>query len=33
MNGRLKDGNGKGLVFDIQHFCLDDGPGIRTTVF
>ena len=22
-----------GLVFDIQHFCLDDGPGIRTTVF
>ena len=33
MYGRLKDGNGKGLVFDIQHFCLDDGPGIRTTVF
>ena len=24
---------GAGLVFDIQHFCLDDGPGIRTTVF
>lgn len=23
----------KGMVFDIQHFCLDDGPGIRTTVF
>ena len=23
----------EGLVFDIQHFCLDDGPGIRTTVF
>lgn len=22
-----------GTVFDIQHFCLDDGPGIRTTVF
>jgi pyruvate formate lyase activating enzyme len=22
-----------GLIFDIQHFCLDDGPGIRTTVF
>ena len=20
-------------VFNIQHFCLDDGPGIRTTVF
>lgn len=23
----------KGVIFDIQHFCLDDGPGIRTTVF
>lgn len=22
-----------GLVFDIQHFCTHDGPGIRTTVF
>ncbi len=22
-----------GTVFDIQHFCVDDGPGIRTTVF
>lgn len=22
-----------GHIFDIQHFCLDDGPGIRTTVF
>ena len=22
-----------GLVFDIQHFCVHDGPGIRTTVF
>ena len=22
-----------GMVFDIQHFCVDDGPGIRTTVF
>lgn len=21
------------MIFDIQHFCLDDGPGIRTTVF
>ena len=20
-------------LFDIQHFCVDDGPGIRTTVF
>ncbi|MBQ9085214.1 MAG: glycyl-radical enzyme activating protein [Clostridia bacterium] len=23
----------KRIVFDIQHFCLNDGPGIRTTVF
>ena len=23
----------KGKVFDIQRFCLHDGPGIRTTVF
>lgn len=23
----------KGIVFDIQKFCLNDGPGIRTTVF
>jgi len=22
-----------GRVFDIQHFCVSDGPGIRTTVF
>jgi pyruvate formate lyase activating enzyme len=22
-----------GIVFDIQHFSTDDGPGIRTTVF
>jgi pyruvate formate lyase activating enzyme len=22
-----------GLIFDIQRFCLHDGPGIRTTVF
>ncbi|MBI4831295.1 MAG: glycyl-radical enzyme activating protein [Candidatus Lindowbacteria bacterium] len=22
-----------GLVFDVQHYSLDDGPGIRTTVF
>lgn len=20
-------------VFNVQHFCLDDGPGIRTTIF
>ncbi|MCR1899124.1 glycyl-radical enzyme activating protein [Irregularibacter muris] len=23
----------KGTVFDIQRFCINDGPGIRTTVF
>ena len=23
----------KGRIFDIQRFCLHDGPGIRTTVF
>lgn len=23
----------KGWIFDVQHFCVDDGPGIRTTVF
>lgn len=23
----------KGMIFDIQSFSLDDGPGIRTTVF
>jgi pyruvate formate lyase activating enzyme len=26
-------GDTKGLVINIQHFCTDDGPGIRTTVF
>lgn len=25
--------NRKGLMFNIQRFCLQDGPGIRTTVF
>ena len=23
----------KGVIFNIQHFCIHDGPGIRTTVF
>lgn len=23
----------KGLIFDIQRYCVHDGPGIRTTVF
>lgn len=25
--------NMKGIVFDISRYCLDDGPGIRTTVY
>lgn len=25
--------NGSAVIFDIQRFCLHDGPGIRTTVF
>jgi pyruvate formate lyase activating enzyme len=25
--------NIKGIVFNIQRFCVDDGPGIRTSVF
>lgn len=27
------DKNVLGMVSDIQRFCIDDGPGIRTTVF
>ena len=23
----------KGTIFNIQKFCVNDGPGIRTTVF
>lgn len=23
----------KGIIFNIQHYCYDDGPGVRTTVF
>ncbi len=23
----------KGIIFNVQHFCTDDGPGIRSTVF
>lgn len=25
--------NGTGLIFNIQRYCIHDGPGIRTTVF
>lgn len=27
------DNGGKGLIFNIQRFSVNDGPGIRTTVF
>ena len=23
----------KGIVFDIQHYCIHDGPGIRANIF
>jgi len=23
----------RGMIFDIQHFCLHDGPGVRSTIF
>ena len=33
-NKRIHDlENAKGFVFDIQHYSIHDGPGIRTTVF
>lgn len=28
-----KSGPPKSLIFDVQRFCLHDGPGIRTTIF
>jgi glycyl-radical enzyme activating protein family len=28
-----ENANTKALVYDIQRFCLHDGPGVRTTVF
>ena len=30
---RSPSGAPMGLVLNIQHFCINDGPGIRTTVF
>ncbi len=34
MSKRIHDlENVKGFVFDIQHYAIHDGPGIRTTVF
>lgn len=29
----MRDCNKKGWVFDLQHYSIHDGPGIRTTVF
>ena len=29
----MKKTQSKGVIFDIQHYSLHDGPGIRTTVF
>jgi pyruvate formate lyase activating enzyme len=33
MSGSGGSGNPQGVVFDIQRFCIEDGPGIRTSVF
>lgn len=33
MNTAERKNEIKGLIFDIQRFCIHDGPGIRTTVF
>lgn len=30
---RRKDMKESGIVFNIQHYCVHDGPGIRTNVF
>ena len=29
---QVDDGH-KGIIFNIQRFCVNDGPGIRTLVF
>jgi len=31
--GKSESVKDKGMIFNIQHFSLDDGPGIRTVVF
>ena len=33
MDSGLKANGGQGSIFNIQRFCVHDGPGIRTTVF
>jgi pyruvate formate lyase activating enzyme len=30
---KIEGGDVKGRIFNIQYFCVHDGPGIRTTVF
>ncbi|MHA2055973.1 MAG: 4Fe-4S cluster-binding domain-containing protein, partial [Candidatus Hodarchaeales archaeon] len=25
--------NSSGIIFDVKHFAVHDGPGIRTTIF
>ncbi len=29
----MKEENTRGVIFNIQHYSIHDGPGIRTTVF
>ena len=33
LDTHIKDGRLMGLIADIQHYSIQDGPGIRTTVF
>ncbi len=33
MSSTLRPVSAKGVVFDIQRFCIEDGPGIRTSIF
>jgi len=33
MSGSAATETQQGMVFDIQRFCIEDGPGIRTAVF
>lgn len=30
---QIKDNSLKGMIFDVQHMSIKDGPGIRTTIF
>ncbi len=29
----MRNGDGRGMIFDIQRFTVHDGPGIRTAIF